>query len=134
MQPGVVKLGSISSVIAAAFVAACFFTDLGAHNASAQPLAPQERLCDPTFQDCREDILQYIRQETVAIDMAFWFITDARYSNELVKAWNRGVKIRLLMDPRCGAANRGCVAPNNQLRDAGIPMRDRAEAGSCTGR
>ena len=58
-----------------------------ARSVEAQTLAPQERLCDPAFQDCREDILRYIQQETVAIDMAFWLMTDARYSNELVKAW-----------------------------------------------
>ena len=50
------------------------------------PLAPQERLCDPAFQDCRADILTYIQQETVEIDMGFWMMTDARYSNALVKA------------------------------------------------
>ena len=78
---------------------------------SAQTLPPQERLCDPTYEDCREDILQYIRQETVEIDMGFWMMTDARYANELVRAWGRGVKIRLLMDPRCGAAHSACNSP-----------------------
>src|SRR5688572_19345527 len=100
-----------------------------ARSVEAQTLAPQERLCDPAFQDCREDILRYIQQETVAIDMAFWLMTDARYSNELVKAWNRGVKIRLLMDPRCAENHAPCTTQNNQLRDAGIPMRYRAESG-----
>src|SRR5262249_38741153 len=33
-------------------------------SAGAQTLAPQERMCDPTFEDCREDLLTYIRQET----------------------------------------------------------------------
>jgi hypothetical protein len=101
----------------------------GERAVSAQTLAPQERLCDPTYQDCRADILQYIRQETVEIDMGFWMMTDARYSNELVNAWNRGVKIRLLMDPRCGAAHTACNAQNDQLQAAGIPMRNRATSG-----
>ena len=79
---------------------------LGSGIASAQTLAPQERLCDPTFQDCRADILTYIQQETVEIDMGFWMMTDARYANALVAAWQRGVKIRLLMDPRCDDAAR----------------------------
>src|SRR4029077_14019751 len=70
-----------------------------ARPAAAQTLGPQERLCDPTFQDCRADILTYIQQETVEIDMGFWMMTDARYANALVAAWQRGVKIRLLMDP-----------------------------------
>jgi Bacterial Ig domain/PLD-like domain len=97
--------------------------------ASAQPLAPQERLCDPAFQDCRADILTYIRQETVEIAMGFWMMTDARYANELVAAAGRGVKIRLLMDPRCGAAHAACNAQNDQLQAAGIPMRNRATSG-----
>jgi phosphatidylserine/phosphatidylglycerophosphate/cardiolipin synthase-like enzyme/regulation of enolase protein 1 (concanavalin A-like superfamily) len=93
------------------------------------PLAPQERLCDPAFEDCRADILTYIQQETVAIDMGYWMITDARYSNALVAAAKRGVKIRLLMDPRCAEAHPACVTQNDQLRSAGIPMRQRQESG-----
>ena len=56
-------------------------------------------------------------------------MTDARYANELVKAWNRAVKIRLLMDPRCGAAHPACNAQNDQLEAAGIPMRNRNTSG-----
>jgi hypothetical protein len=102
----------------------------GASSVAAQPpLAPQERLCDPTFEDCREDILTYIKQEDVEIAMGFWLMTDARYSNELVKAWQRGVKIRLLMDPRCGGSHPACIPQNDQLEAAGIPMRRRATGG-----
>src|SRR3954469_4157345 len=36
--------------------------------AYAQTLAPQERLCDPSWQNCRTDLLTYIKQETVGID------------------------------------------------------------------
>ena len=92
-------------------------------------LAPQDRLCDPAFEDCRADILKYIQQETVQIDMGFWMMTDARYSNELVKAWSRGVKIRLLMDPRCGPSHPACLPQIDQLKAAGIPMRNRLTSG-----
>ena len=51
-------------------------------------LAPQERLCDPAFQDCRADMLTYIQQETVEIDMGFWMMNDARYANALVAAFS----------------------------------------------
>ena len=101
----------------------------GPLEAQAPTLAPQERLCDPAFEDCRADLLTYIEQETVAIDMAYWMMTDARYSNALVAAWNRGVKIRLLMDPRCAPAHPHCVPQNDQLRAAGIPMRNRQQSG-----
>ena len=102
---------------------------ISARPVSAQQLAPRERLCDPTFEDCRADILTYIQQERVAIDMGFWFMTDARYSNELVNAWNRGVRIRILMDPRCAGSHPACTGPNDQLRAAGIPMRKRVTSG-----
>jgi len=86
-------------------------------------------MCDPTFEDCRADILKYIQQETVEIDMGFWMMTDARYSNALVAAWQRGVKIRLLMDPRCSDQHEACGPQNDQLSAAGIPMRKRLTSG-----
>jgi hypothetical protein len=113
----------------AALAAVCSLAGAGARAASAQALAPQERLCDPEYQDCRADILTYIAQETVEIDMGFWMMTDARYSNALVAAWQRGVKIRLLMDPRCVTAHENCGPQNDQLSAAGIPMRNRAASG-----
>src|SRR3954462_1790957 len=97
--------------------------------AQTSALAPQERMCDPAFQDCRADVLTYIQQETVAIDMGYWMMTDARYSNALVAPAQRGVKIRLLMDPPCVDQHPACVAPNDQLRTAGIPMRRRQASG-----
>ncbi|MFL6281154.1 MAG: hypothetical protein ACJ731_13640, partial [Vicinamibacterales bacterium] len=45
----------------------------------AQTLPSQERMCDPSWQDCRADLLKYIKQETVGIDAAFWFMNDDRY-------------------------------------------------------
>jgi regulation of enolase protein 1 (concanavalin A-like superfamily) len=97
--------------------------------AAAQMLAPQQRMCDPEYQDCRADVLTYIAQETVEIDMGFWMMTDARYSNALVAAWQRGVKIRLLMDPNCVTAHEACGPQNDQLAAAGIPMRNRIASG-----
>jgi phosphatidylserine/phosphatidylglycerophosphate/cardiolipin synthase-like enzyme len=111
----------------AAFVG--LFGAAAARPAGAQTLAPQERLCDPTFEDCRADILKYIQQETVQIDMGFWMMTDARYANELVAAWQRGVRIRLLMDPRCGPSHPHCLPQIDQLRNAQIPMRNRIASG-----
>lgn len=101
----------------------------GAAEPQAAVLAPQERLCDPAFEDCRADVLTYIQQETVEIAMGFWMMTDARYSNALVAAHQRHVKIRLLMDPNCADQHPACVAQNDQLQAAGIPMRRRAANG-----
>ena len=116
-------------ITAALIVLAGFAGPVGARAAGAQTLPPQERVCDPTFEDCRADILTYIAQEKVQIDMGFWMMTDARYANELVRAWQRGVKIRLLMDPRCSGGHPACTAQNDQLRTAGIPMRNRIASG-----
>ena len=115
---------SHSAFITAALVTLCWWFG-SAVPAAAQTLAPEDRLCDPTFEDCRADILTYIQQEKVEIDMAFWMMNDARYSNALVAAWNRGVKIRILMDPRCDTAHNACNAQNDQLEAALIPMRNR---------
>src|SRR4051812_39954377 len=112
-------------------VVAALMLLMAARSGSAQTprLASQERMCDPAFQDCRADVLTYIQQETVEIDMGFWMMADARYSNALVNAWARGVKIRLLMDPTCVDQHPACVAPNDQLAAAGIPMRRRQASG-----
>jgi hypothetical protein len=44
-----------------------------------------ECLCDNSYQDCRSPILQLINNETVGIDVSFWFMTDARYASALIK-------------------------------------------------
>jgi phosphatidylserine/phosphatidylglycerophosphate/cardiolipin synthase-like enzyme len=111
-----------------AWILGLIFTAASAAPAAAQ-LAPQERLCDPTFQDCRADLITYIRQETQEIDVGEWMITDARYSNELIAAWNRGVRVRILMDPRCTQEHAHCEAQQQALQDAGIPMRYRKTSG-----
>jgi phosphatidylserine/phosphatidylglycerophosphate/cardiolipin synthase-like enzyme len=102
---------------------------LTARAASAQTLAPQQRLCDPEFQDCRADILTYIAQEKVEIDMGYWMIDDDRYATALIGAWQRGVTVRLLMDPRCTGEHPACTQENDKLAAAGIPMRNRSTSG-----
>jgi phosphatidylserine/phosphatidylglycerophosphate/cardiolipin synthase-like enzyme len=111
-----------------ALAAAMFSLGLAA-TAGAQTLASQERMCDPTFDDCRADLLTYIRQETEQIDVAFWMMSDARYSNALVAAEQRGVRIRVLMDPRCVGSHPACKSPMDQLAANAIPMRKRVTSG-----
>jgi len=100
-----------------------------AGTAQAQTLAPQERLCDPAFQDCRADLLKYINQETVGIDAGFWLMDDDRYRQALVAAFNRGVRVRILMDPRCVSEHAACQPINDALKAAGLPMRNRVGSG-----
>jgi hypothetical protein len=87
--------------------------------------AAQERLCDTQYEDCREPLLELIRNEQVRIDVAFWFMEDSRYVAELIRAKNRGVPVRVLVDQRANASKRLNETILNELRDGGIPMRDK---------
>jgi hypothetical protein len=88
-----------------------------------------ERLCDPASEDCRAALIQLIRAEQTGIDVAFWFMEDGRYANELVARARAGVPVRVLMDRRANAdhpVNAQLVA---QLAAAGIPIRRREGGG-----
>jgi phosphatidylserine/phosphatidylglycerophosphate/cardiolipin synthase-like enzyme len=95
--------------------------------AFAQPPAPG--LCDPGATDCRTFLLDYISKETVGIDVAFWFMEDARYTTALSQAKSRGVRIRVLVDPRANDTNRYNATRLAELQAAGIPMRKRTASG-----
>ncbi len=88
-----------------------------------------ERLCDTSFEDCRAPLLALINNETVAIDVAFWFTDDTTFSNALIAAKNRGVQIRVLMDTRAEDAHPQNATILQQLVNAGIPMRERFATG-----
>ena len=51
----------------------------------------QERLCDPEYENCRTPLLNLIANEKQAIDVAFWYMSDARYSNAIVKRFQEGL-------------------------------------------
>jgi hypothetical protein len=91
--------------------------------------ADAERLCDPAGEDCREILLNLIRNETVGIDVAFWFMEDGRYAAELIRRAQAGVPIRVLIDTRANAAHLLDVTLVEQLRAAGIPLRQRTGPG-----
>ncbi|MEN3334095.1 MAG: hypothetical protein V7641_3460, partial [Blastocatellia bacterium] len=38
--------------------------------------AAQERMCDTSFEDCRQPLWDLIDHETVRIDVSIWFIQD----------------------------------------------------------
>ena len=109
---------SPSLVRAFLFTSAVFFS--GAIAASGQ-----DRLCDPGGEDCRAILINYIRNESVAIDVAFWFMEDARYTTELIRKHQAGVPVRVLMDPRANADYPLNASRLSELQNAGIPMRKR---------
>jgi hypothetical protein len=82
-------------------------------------------LCDVAYENCRDQVLTLIQNEPVIggeIDLSFWFMTDARYSNEIIKRWNAGVKVRIIMDPRANTSKPANATQLQAFKDAGIPM------------
>src|SRR5215213_4657113 len=84
----------------------------------------QERLCDTAFEDCRQPLWTLIGQETVQIDVAFWFMFDTSLSNALIAAKNRNVNVRVLIDTDALQNYPGTQVILNDLAAAGIPMRN----------
>ena len=97
--------------------------------ATASPARAVDRLCDPSFEDCRAILLNYIRNENVGIDVGFWFMEDARYTTELIRRWQAGVPVRVIMDTRANATNQFNADRLAELRNAGIPMRTKNSGG-----
>jgi hypothetical protein len=93
------------------------------------PAFGTERLCDVSFEDCRAPLLNLIRNENVGIDIAFWFMDDSQISTALIKKFQSGVPVRVLMDPR---ADEGHSTNKQILADmaaAGLPLRNRTANG-----
>ena len=93
--------------------------DLHAQTTSA---AAGTYLCDIAYENCRDDVISLIQHETTGIDLSFWFMTDARYSNEIIKRWQAGVPVRVIMDPRANTSKPANATQLQSLQDAGIPM------------
>jgi hypothetical protein len=95
----------------------------------AAPARADERLCDPSFEDCRARLIQLIRAEQAGIDVAFWFMTDGRYTHELIQRFRAGVPVRVLVDPRANSSQPGNADNLAALAAAGIPMRRKSGGG-----
>lgn len=89
------------------------------------PAFGTERLCDVSFEDCRAPLLKLIQNETVEIDAAFWFMDDAPLASALIKKFQSGVPVRILMDPRAEDGHPTNAQVLAQLSSAGLPMRNR---------
>src|SRR5688572_23790387 len=87
------------------------------------PTNAQERLCDPAFEDCRAPLWALIDNETVGIDVAFWFMQDTSFANKIIARHQQGVPVRVLVDPRANPIYTGNEQVLNMLAGAGIPMR-----------
>jgi phosphatidylserine/phosphatidylglycerophosphate/cardiolipin synthase-like enzyme len=87
--------------------------------------ARADRLCDPSAEDCRAILLNLIRNEQQGIDVAFWFMEDARYSAEIVRRAAAGVRVRVLVDLSANPAHPASAMIIDELKNAGIPIRKR---------
>jgi PLD-like domain len=91
--------------------------------------ARAEQLCDPASQDCRAILLNLIQNETVGIDVAFWFMEDSRYSAAIINRFHAGVPVRVIVDARANDAHPLNAQILIDLQNAGIPMRQRVASG-----
>jgi len=95
-------------------------------NASAE-----EKLCDASSTDCRAPLLALINNEHQGIDVGVWFFKDSRFITALINAKNRGVPVRIIMDPRANAQYSENGPLLDKLSAAGIPMRKRIAGDIC---
>jgi phosphatidylserine/phosphatidylglycerophosphate/cardiolipin synthase-like enzyme len=102
---------------------------LAAFGAPATRAVADERLCDSSFENCRTPLLDLIRNEMVGIDVAFWFMEDARYSAALIERWTAGVPVRVIMDTEANTSYPNNIPILQQLKDAGIPMLEKTSRG-----
>src|SRR3954469_10644761 len=91
----------------------------------AHPVFALERLCDPSFENCRTQLLSLIDNEQQEIDVGFWFMEDNRYLQDLVARPRARVRVRLLVCPRGSASSSFNQGVLDALADPGIPMRQR---------
>ena len=102
--------------------------------ATASPTAAQERLCDNSYEDCRAPIIDMIRAENVGLDVSMWFMTDTRYSTEIIRRWQAGVPVRILLDLRADENYPANASVRQSFIDAGIQIRHKTTVGINTGR
>ena len=93
--------------------------------AAVPGVSAQERLCDASAENCRVPLISLIDNEKVGIDVGVWFFKDDRFVQALIRAQNRGVPIRMLMDTRANNSYPENKTEFDKLIAAGIPMRRR---------
>ena len=104
--------------------------------AGAAGQIPSEGLCDTQFatqlvggvqvSNCRSAILNLIANEKVGIDVAFWYMSDARYVNSLNIAFNTNkVPVRVLVDERANNSHPSNASILTSLVSTHIPMREK---------
>jgi phosphatidylserine/phosphatidylglycerophosphate/cardiolipin synthase-like enzyme len=90
---------------------------------SAQVLSAQERLCDPSFEDCYTPLIQTVQAETAGIDVALYMIELPGLADAIIARYQAGVPVRLTVELRASAKFPGNQTLLDRFKAAGIPMR-----------
>jgi len=95
----------------------------------AVPALALERLCDSSFENCRNEVLDRIRAEPIEINVGAWFFEDARFTSELIQRFQAGVRVRILADPDANEQHPVNGSLLQQMAGAGIPIRKKVSSG-----
>jgi len=90
---------------------------------SCEPSLAQERLCDPSSEDCYSPLLQAVQAETAGIDMALYWIELPELADAIIKRYQAGVPVRITVEPRANLKFPGNQLILERFKAAGIPMR-----------
>src|ERR1051325_735294 len=90
---------------------------------TCHPSNAQERLCDPSFEDCYTPLIKAVQAETAGIDFAFYGIELPGLADAIIRRYQAGVAVRITVEPRANAKFAGNQAILDKFQAAGIPMR-----------
>jgi len=93
------------------------------------PAYAQVTHCDSGVDNCRNELVRLIDNETVGIDGAQWIHRDTTVVSALIRAHRRGVLVRMLVDLSTEENHEGVTAVVNTMRDAGIPVQAKTSGG-----
>ena len=88
-----------------------------------QSASAQERLCDPSFEDCYTPLLNAVRAENAGIDFVFYWIELPDLADAIINRFQAGVPVRITVEPRASVKFPGNQTILDRFRAAGIPMR-----------
>ena len=83
----------------------------------------QERLCDPSFEDCYTPLLKAVQAETAGIDFAFYGIQLPALADAIIRRHQAGVPVRITVEPRANLKFPDNQSILDKFKAAGIPMR-----------
>ncbi len=90
---------------------------------TVQSSRAQERLCDPSFEDCYAPLLQAVQAESLGIDIALYWIELPKLADVVISRYQAGVPVRLIVEPRAISKFPQFQPILDRFKAAGIPIR-----------